>query len=52
MGRRTLEETLPDVGLAEKQLNVLFGPFARWQRLEKHHDLLKVHLDQLVGPLD
>ena len=52
MRRRPLEQALPDVGLAEQELNVLLGPLARRQGLEKHHDLLEVHLDELVGPFD
>ena len=48
--RRSLEQALPDVGLAQQQLNVLLGPVARRQRLQEHHDLLEVHLYELVGP--
>lgn len=51
MGGRALEQALPDKGLAEEQLDVLLGPSLGGQGLQKHHDLLKVHLDQLVGPL-
>lgn len=50
MRRRAFEQTLPDVRLAEEQLNVLFRPFAGGERLQEHHDLLKIHLDELVGP--
>lgn len=49
---RALVEALPDEGLAEEQLNVLFRPGLGGQALQEHHDLLKVHLDELVGPLD
>lgn len=52
MRRGPLEQALPDVGLAEQELNVLLCPFAGRQGLQKHHDLLKVHLDELVGPFD
>ncbi|KAL3952957.1 hypothetical protein ACCO45_012900 [Purpureocillium lilacinum] len=50
---RALVKALPDEGsLAEEQLNVLFRPGLGGQALQEHHDLLKVHLDELVGPLD
>lgn len=52
MRRRALKQALPDVGLAQQQLNVLFGPVARGQRLQKHHDLLEVHATQLARPFD
>jgi len=52
MRRRALEEALPYIGLAEQQLNVLLGPVARRQGLQEHHDLLEVHLEELVGPFD
>ena len=42
MRRRPLEQTLPDISLAQQQLNVLLGPLARGQRLEKHHNLLEI----------
>lgn len=52
MRRRALEQALPDVCLAEEQFNVLFCPLACGQRLQEHHDFLKVHLDKLVGPFN
>lgn len=52
MSGRALEEALPDKGFAEEQLNVLLGPVLCGEALEEHHDLLKVHADELVGPLD
>ena len=52
MRGRPLKQTLPDIRLAQQQLNILLRPLARRQRLEKHHNLLKVHLDQFIGPLD
>lgn len=33
MRPRPSEQTLPDEGLAQEQLNVLLGPLPRWQRL-------------------
>lgn len=52
MSGRALEEALPDKGFAEEQLNVLLGPVLCREALKEHHDLLKVHADELVGPLD
>lgn len=52
MGRRALEQTLPDESLAEQQLDVLLSPVPRGQGLQEHHDLLEVHLEQPVRPLD
>lgn len=51
MRRRTFEEALPDECLAQKQLDVLFCPSLRGEALKKHHDLLEVHIEELVGPL-
>lgn len=42
------EETLPDEGFAEKELDILLVPAPGWQSLQKHHDLLEFHLEQLV----
>lgn len=50
MRRGSLEQTLPDIRLAQQQLDILLGPVARREGLQEHHDFLKVHLDQLVGP--
>lgn len=50
--RRALEQALPYIRLAEEQLDVLLGPVARREGLQEHHDLLEVHLEELVGPLD
>jgi hypothetical protein len=52
MSGRALEEALPDKGFAEEQFNVLLGPVLCGEALKEHHDLLKVHADELVGPLD
>jgi hypothetical protein len=46
------EETLPNEGLTKQQLDVLLCPVTCRQRLQKHHDFLKVHFDELVGPFD
>jgi hypothetical protein len=46
------EETLPDEGFAEEKLNVFLIPAASRQSLQEHHDLLEVHLQQLIGPFD
>lgn len=46
------EETLPDKSLAEKKLDVFLVPTAGWQSLQEHHNLLEIHLEQLVGPFD
>lgn len=51
MRRGPLEETLPDESFTKEQLNVLFRPAFRGETLEEHHDFLKVHLDEFVGPL-
>lgn len=51
MRRRALVQALPDKGLAEQQLYVLFGPRLGRQALEEHHDFLKVHFCEFVGPL-
>ena len=51
MGSTALEQTLPDERLAQEKLNVLFCPGFGGEALEEHHDFLKVHLDELVGPL-
>jgi hypothetical protein len=46
------EETLPDEGFAEEKLNILLIPASSRQSLQEHHNLLEVHLEQLVGPFD
>jgi hypothetical protein len=46
------EETLPDKCFAQEQLNVLLCPVTSRQRLQKHHDFLEVHFNELVGPFD
>lgn len=48
----SLEKALPDERLAKQQLHVLLCPVPGRQRLQEHHDLLEVHLLQLVGPFD
>lgn len=48
----TLEQALPDEGLAEQEFNVFLCPGFRWQRLQEHHDLLEIHAKQLVRPFD
>lgn len=47
-----LEQTLPDEGLAEKELYVLLRPLLGRERLQEHHHFLKVHFAELVGPFD
>jgi hypothetical protein len=47
-----LEQALPDERLAEQKFNVFLCPALSWQSLQEHHDLLEVHLAQLVRPLD
>jgi hypothetical protein len=46
------EQTLPNEGLAKQQLDILLRPVTCRQRLQKHHDFLEVHFDELVGPFD
>lgn len=52
MSLRIPEEALPDEGLAEKELDVFLIPTAGWQSLQEHHNLLEIHLEQLVRPFD
>lgn len=52
MRTRPPEQTLPDVRLAQQQLDLLLGPVPGRQCLQEHHDLLEVHRDQLGGPAD
>lgn len=47
-----LEQTLPDKGLAQQELDVFLRPTLSRQSLQEHHDLLEIHLAELVGPLD
>jgi hypothetical protein len=46
------EETLPDESFAEEKLNVFLIPATSGQGLQKHHNLLEVHFEQLIGPFD
>ena len=50
MRRRALEEALPDEGFTQEQLNVLFCPSLGGKTLKKHHDLLEVHVEELIRP--
>lgn len=52
MCRRALVQTLPDESLAEEQLDIFFRPGLGGETLQKHHNLLEVHFDKLVGPLN
>lgn len=52
MGFGVSEETLPDKGLTEKKLDIFFRPAAGGQSLQEHHDFLKIHFQELVGPFD
>lgn len=52
MSLAPLKQTLPDERLTQQQFDILFRPAPRRQRLQKHHDLLKVHLEQLIRPFD
>lgn len=52
MRGRTLKERLPDEGLAQQHVDVVLAPLLRGQGLQKHHDLLKIHLEELRRPLD
>lgn len=45
-----LEQALPDECLAQQEFDVLLRPALSWKRLQEHHDLLKVHLAEFVGP--
>lgn len=45
-----LEQALPDECLAQQEFDVLLRPTLSWKRLQEHHDLLKIHLAELVGP--
>lgn len=38
------EQALPDESFAQQEFYIFFSPAARWQSLEKHHDLLIVIL--------
>ena len=46
------KQTLPYESLAQQQLDILLRPVPRGQRLQEHHDLLEIHMQQLRGPLD
>ena len=50
MRRRAFEETLPNEGLTQEQLDVFFCPSLGGKTLKKHHNLLKIHVEELVGP--
>ena len=52
MGLGVAEETLPDEGFAEKKLDIFLVPAASRKSLQEHHNLLEVHLEQLIGPFD
>lgn len=52
MSAAALEQTLPYECFAEQELDIFFGPLPSGQRLQEHHNLLKVHLSELIGPLD
>lgn len=52
MGSGASIQRLPDKSLAEKELNVFLGPLASGKCLQEHHDFLKVHLQQLIGPFN
>jgi hypothetical protein len=43
-----LEQALPDESLAEQKFNVFLRSTLSWQSLQEHHDLLEVHLAQLI----
>jgi hypothetical protein len=47
-----LEQTLPDESLAQQEFDVFLRPTLSRQSLQEHHDFLKIHLAQLVGPFD
>lgn len=48
---RTSEERLPNESFAQEKLDILATPLTRGKRLQKHHDILEFHFDQLVRPL-
>ncbi len=52
VGAGAAKQALPYKGFAQQQFDILLSPVSSGKRLKKHHDLLEVHLDQLVGPLD
>jgi hypothetical protein len=35
-----LKQALPDKGLTQQKLDILFGPISGWKGLKEHHDLL------------
>ena len=51
MSGRVLEETLPDECFTEEEFDILLGPALGQERLQEHHDLLKIHLEQFRRPL-
>lgn len=46
------KQALPDKSFGQQELDVLLCPIACRQALEEHHDLLEVHFDQLIRPLN
>jgi hypothetical protein len=52
MGFALMEQALPDECLGQKQLDIFARPFFGRQCLQKHQNLLEVHLQELLGPLD
>lgn len=47
-----LEQTLPNKRLTQQQLHILLSPLLRRQTLQEHHNLLKLHLTEFLGPFD
>lgn len=47
-----LKQALPNKRLAQQKLHILLRPIPCRKRLQKHHDLLEIHLTELVGPFD
>ena len=52
MGGGASVQRLPDESLTKEKLNIFLGPIASGEGLQKHHNLLEVHLQQLIGPFD
>lgn len=50
MRSRPLEKALPDEGFTQEQLDILFCPAFGGKALEEHHDLLEIHVEELIGP--
>lgn len=52
MGAAAPEKTLPDIRLAEQELDILFCPVAGGESLQEHHYFLEVHFQEAIRPFD